>query len=81
MKLTEALKKRIDTFFEKSTDEEIDYLIAKYCEQPIYFQVVKDTRKLGMQEISNKLNTLSAARKELKDYSEFYDDLYIIARL
>lgn len=43
MKLTETLKRRIDTFFRNLTDKEIEYLIEKYFnkhEKAINYNVV-----------------------------------------
>lgn len=48
---------------------------------PSYYQVVQGTRKLGLQEVTSGLKTLDEAEKAMKQNQQWFDKLYIIARI
>jgi hypothetical protein len=46
-----------------------------------YYQVVHDVRKLGMQEVTAGLPTLESAKKAMEHNKQWFDNMYIMARI
>jgi len=46
-----------------------------------YYQVVHDTRKLGMQEVTDRLPDLESAKKALEHNKQWLNGMYIIAKI
>ena len=46
-----------------------------------YYQVVHDTRKLGMQEVTAGLPDLESAKKALEHNKQWFEGMYIVARI
>ena len=48
---------------------------------PSYYQVVQETRKLGLQEVTSGFKTLDEAKKAMKQNEQWFNKMYIIARI
>lgn len=65
----------------KKENKELKEQLALYGVVPSYYQVVQETRKLGLQEVTSGLKTLEQAKKAMKENEQWFDKMYIMARI
>lgn len=61
--------------------KELNQQLFLYGVMPSYFQVVQETRKLGLQEVTSGLKTLDQAKKAMKENEQWFDNMHIIAKI
>ena len=62
-------------------DQQLPEQLALYGVVPSYYQVVQETRKLGLQEVTAGLKTLEQAKKAMKENEQWFDNMHIMAKI